>query len=202
MGSDGVMTNESPQLQFRPVTPDRWQDLETLFGPHGADGGCWCMWFRLRRRDFDRNSGEQNRQAMRGIVDSGEVPGLLAYAAGEPVGWVSLSPREKFPHLEHSRTLKRVDDQPVWSVVCFVVDKRFRGQGLMAKLLSAGIDYARERGAKIVEAYPMELKGGLTGYAGYTGIASTFRKAGFVEVLQRSQDQPIMRYFIEEAKTP
>ena len=196
------MKDRAPSLDFHPVTPERWQDLERLFGEHGADGGCWCMWFRLRRRDFDRNSGKENRRAMKGIVDSGEVPGLLAYAGGEPVGWVSLSPREKFPHLENSRTLKRVDDQPVWSVVCFVVDGRFRGQGLMAKLLSAGIDYARERGAKIVEAYPVELKGGLTGYTGYTGIASTFRKAGFVEVLRRSQDRPIVRYYIEEAKTP
>jgi GNAT superfamily N-acetyltransferase len=195
------MTSKLPPLWLHPVTPDRWRDLERLFGEHGAYGGCWCMWFRLRRRDFDRNSGEQNKLAMRGIVDSGEVPGLLAYAGSEPVGWVSLGPREKFPHLEHSRTLKRVDEQPVWSVVCFVVDKRFRGQGLMAKLLSAAIDYARERGAKIIEAYPVELKGDLTGYFGYTGIASTFRKAGFVEVLRRSEDRPIMRYFIEEAKT-
>ena len=189
-------------LEFHPLTPDRWRDLETLFGPDGADGGCWCMWFRLRRRDFDRNSGEQNRQAMKGIVDSGEVPGLLAYAGGEPVGWVSLSPRDKYPHLEHSRTLGRVDDQPVWSIVCFVVDKRFRGQGLMAKLLSAAIDDARERGARIVEAYPVELKGAPTGYSGYSGIASTLRKVGFVEVLRRSQDRPIMRCLIEGAKTP
>jgi GNAT superfamily N-acetyltransferase len=195
------MKDRAPSLELHPVTPDRWRDLETLFGPEGADGGCWCMWFRLRRRDFDRNSGKENRRAMKGIVDSGEVPGLLAYAAGEPVGWVSLSPRDKYPHLEHSRKLKRVDDEPVWSIVCFVVDKRLRGQGLMTKLLSAAIDYARERGATIVEAYPVELKGGLTGYSGYTGIASTFRKAGFVEVLRRSQDRPIMRYFIEEAKT-
>ncbi len=130
------------------------------------------------------------------------MPGLLAYAGGQPVGWVSLSPRERFPHLEHSRTLKRVDDQPVWSIVCFVVDQRFRRQGLMAKLLSAAIDYARERGAKIVEAYPIEPKGDLTGYSGYTGIVSTFRKAGFMEVLRRSQDRPIMRYYIEESKKP
>lgn len=195
------MTLRKDDLDFHPVTPDRWHDLETLFGPQGADGGCWCMWFRLRRREFDRSSGEQNRQAMRGIVESGEVPGLLAYAGGEPIGWVSLGPRERFPHLEHSRTLKRVDEQPVWSVVCFVVDKRFRRQGLMRKLLSAAINYARERGTRIVEAYPVEPNGGLTGYSGYTGIASTFRKAGFVEVLRRSRDRPIMRYFIEEAKT-
>ncbi len=185
-----------PDLEIHPVTPERWRDVETLFGPEGADGGCWCMWFRLRRRDFGRSSGERNRQAMKDIVDSGEAPGLLAYAGGEPVGWVSLSPREKLPHLEHSRKLKRVDDQPVWSVVCFVVDERFRRQGLMTKLLQAAIDYARQRGAKIVEAYPVEPRGRLADGAGYTGIASVFRKAGFVEVLRRAKHQPIMRYFV------
>jgi GNAT superfamily N-acetyltransferase len=185
-----------PDLEIHPVSPERWRDLETLFGPEGADGGCWCMWFRLRRRDFGRSSGEQNRQAMKDIVDSGEAPGLLAYAGGEPVGWVSLSPREKLPHLEHSRKLKRVDDQPVWSIVCFVVDGRFRRRGLMTKLLQAAIDYARQRGAKIVEAYPVEPRGRLADGAGYTGIASVFRKAGFVEVLRRVKHQPIMRYLV------
>jgi GNAT superfamily N-acetyltransferase len=196
------MRDTPSNVEFHPVTPERWGDLERLFGEHGAYGGCWCMWFRLRRRDFDRNSGEQNRQAMRDIVDSGGVPGLLAYAGDEPVGWASLSPREEFAHLEHSRILWRVDDQPVWSVVCFVVDERFRGQGLMTELLQASIDYARQRGARIVEGYPVEPRKRLTGYSGFAGVASTFRRAGFVEVARRSPDRAIMRYYIEgiEAK--
>lgn len=190
------MNSKTPDLQFQPLTPDRWRDFETLFGPSGAYGGCWCMWPRLRRKEFDRNSGKQNRQAMKEAVDSGEEPGLLAYSGGEPVGWVALAPRERYAHLEHSRSLKRVDDQPVWSIVCFVVDKRARGQGMMAKLLSAAVAYARRRGATIVEGYPAEPHGKLSGYAGYTGIVSTFRKAGFVDVARRSERQPIMRYYI------
>ncbi|MBF8286549.1 MAG: GCN5-related N-acetyltransferase [Dehalococcoidia bacterium] len=189
------MNGGQPDLQFQPLTPDRWRDFETLFGPSGAYGGCWCMWPRLRRKEFDRNSGKQNRQAMKEAVDSGEEPGLLAYSGGEPVGWVALAPRERYAHLEHSRTLKRVDDQPVWSIACFVVDKRARGGGMMAKLLSAAVDYAARRGATIVEGYPAEPQGKLSGYAGYTGIVSTFRKAGFVEVARRSEGQPIMRFY-------
>ncbi len=192
------MTSETPDLQFQPLTPDRWRDFETLFGPSGAYGGCWCMWPRLRRKEFASNSGEQNKEAMKEAVDSGEEPGLLAYSAGEPVGWVALAPRERYAHLEHSRSLKRVDDKPVWSIVCFVVDKRARGQGMMVKLLSAAVDYAARRGATVVEGYPVEPKGKLSGYAGYTGIVSTFRKAGFVEVARRSEGQSIMRYYISQ----
>ena len=134
---------------------------------------------------------------MKSIVDSGEVPGILAYARSEPVAWCSVAPRERFGSLERSRTLKRVDDQPVWSIVCFFVAKPFRGQGLMVTLLQAAIGYALDHGAKIVEGYPVEPRKALSGYSGYTGIASAFLKAGFVEVVRRSGHQPIMRYYIE-----
>ena len=194
-----VMKGETPDLECHPLTPERWGDFETLFGPKGAYGGCWCMWPRLRSKDFRGKSGAQNKQAMRDAVDSGEEPGLLAYGGGEPIGWVALAPRERYALLEHSRTLKRVDDRPVWSIVCFVIDKRARGRGMMAKLLSAAVDYAARHGATIVEAYPVEPAGKLTGYSGFTGIASTFRRAGFVEV-RASQQQPVMRYYVGGAQ--
>ncbi len=190
------MKERSPDLEVHPVTPERWPDLEKLFGPCGADGGCWCMWFRLRRMEFDRNSGKENKRALKQLVDSGEPPGLLGYVDGEPAGWVSLAPRKRFAHLEHSRKLKKVDERPVWSIVCFVIAKSHRGQGLMTKLLSAALDYARDHGATIVEGYPVEPEGRLTGFAGYTGIASAYRKAGFVEVARPSNHQLIMRYSV------
>ena len=187
-----------PKLEYHPVTPERWADLERLFGKHGADGGCWCMWWRLTRSQFAEQVGEKNRLALKGIVDSGEVPGLLAYADGEPVAWCSLEPREAYPSLERSRTLKRVDDKPVWSIVCFFVAKPFRGRGLMVPFLAAAVEYARARGAKIVEGYPIEPQKRLSVSSGYTGVASAYRKAGFVEVMRRTARQPITRYFIEE----
>ena len=173
-----------------------WPNFESLHGPVVAYGGCWYMWPRLRRKEFDANSGAENKEAMKEAADSDEEPGLLAYNGGEPVGWVALAPRESYALLEHSRTLKRVDDQAVWSIVCFVVDKRVRGRGMMTELLSAAVEHARRHGATIVEGYPVEPKGALSGYSGYTGIVSTFRKAGFVEVARRSERQPIMRYYI------
>jgi GNAT superfamily N-acetyltransferase len=187
-----------PELAFYPVTTERWADFETLFGPRGAVGGCWCMWFRLKRAEFDRQKGEGNRQAMKTIVASGEIPGLLAYDRGQPVAWCSVAPRAAFPVLDRSRNLKPVDDQPVWSVVCFFVARPYRRQGLTVQLLQASVDYARQNGASIVEGYPVEPKRGETADVfAYTGLPSAFLKAGFVEVARRSETRPIMRYFVD-----
>jgi GNAT superfamily N-acetyltransferase len=182
-------------LEFHPVTPDRWSDLETLFGPRGACGGCWCTYWRMSRSEFNLLKGEGNRQLLMSIVDSGEVPGLLAYHAGKPVGWVSLEPRPAFPALARSRILKPVDEKPVWSVVCFFVAKAYRRKGMTVSLLKAAVEYARQQGAEVVEGYPVEPKqGSVPDPFVYTGLASAFRQAGFEEVLRRSETRPIMRY--------
>lgn len=187
-------------LDVRPLTPDRWPDLEALFGPRGAYGGCWCMWFRLTRREFQERQGEGNREALRSIVGSGEVPGLLAYADGRPVGWCSVEPREAFPSLDRSRILKRVDGRPVWSIVCFYVARGYRRRGVMAALIRAAVRHAADRGAEIVEGYPVEpRKDRMPDSYAYTGLAEAFRRAGFTEVVRRSETRPIMRYVVRSA---
>ena len=105
-------------MEFHPLTAERWADFEELFGPKGAYGGCWCMWWRLSRREFEDQQGEGNRRAMKAIVESGHVPGILGYLDGKPVAWCSVSPREQYASLNRSRILKRIDDTPVWSIVC------------------------------------------------------------------------------------
>lgn len=186
-------------LEFHPLTPKRWTDLEKLFGERGACGGCWCMWWKLKRSEFMRQRGEANRKALKVIVDSGEIPGIIAYANSEPVGWCAVAPRQAYPALERSRILKRVDDKPVWSVVCFFVAKPFRRKGLTVKLLTAAIEHVRKNGGKIIEGYPVEpKKARMPDPFAYTGLVSAFRKAGFVEVLRRSESRPIMRYNIGE----
>ena len=186
-----------PRLQFHTLTPDRWDDLEKLFGKRGACGGCWCMWWKLKRSEWSRQKGEGNRKAFKKIVVSGAVPGLLAYAGREPVGWCAIEPRAGYPALERSRTLKRVDDAPVWSVTCFFVAKPFRRHGVTAGLLRAAVAHARRHGGRIVEGYPVEpRKGEAADVFLYTGLASTFLKAGFREVLRRSPSRPIMRRVI------
>ena len=183
------------RLEFRPLTPERWADLEALFGPRGACAGCWCMWWRVKRSVFDRGRGPGNKRRMKRIVASGDVPGLVAYARREPVGWISLAPRPQFPVLDRSRVLAPVDEKPVWSVVCFFVAKGYRGQGVATKLLEAGVKYARQRGAKIVEGYPYKPpKGRLPDAFAWTGTVAAFREAGFREAARGSASRPIMRY--------
>jgi GNAT superfamily N-acetyltransferase len=178
----------------RPVTPSRWQDLETLFGDRGAVAGCWCMWWRLPAKEWSENAYEGNRRSMRALVERGSRPGLLAYRDGAPVGWVSIAPREEFSRIERSRTLGPVDDAKVWSIVCFYIHRNERGVGVGSALLEAAVDEAAKRGAKIVEAYPVDPRGGKTSNgSAFTGLESMFRKAGFVEIARRSAGRPIMR---------
>jgi GNAT superfamily N-acetyltransferase len=124
------------------------------------------------------------------------LPGLLAYEGGDPVAWVSLGPREAFASLERSRILKRVDGEPVWSIVCFYIPKAQRGKGLTGLLIEAAVEHARGLQAPpaVLEAYPVDPRGKRVVDAfAYTGFASTFRRAGFSEAARRSPTRPIMR---------
>jgi GNAT superfamily N-acetyltransferase len=192
------MAARSDQLEFQPLTPNRLGDLELLFGERGACGGCWCMYWRLTRAQYNIGKGEKNRRAMKAIVQAGETPGILAYADGEPVAWCSVAPRESFSALDRSRILKPVDDRAVWSVACLFVDKKHRRQGLSVKLLKAAIDFVGKRGGRIIEGYPVEPKKDQPDAFVWTGLASAFIKAGFKEVERRSESRPIMRYEIRK----
>jgi GNAT superfamily N-acetyltransferase len=182
------------RLTFHPLTPARWDDFERLFGERGACGGCWCMWWRLKRSQFEKKKGAGNKRAMKAMVRNGEVPGILAYAGKEPIGWCAVAPREDYGTLERSRILKPVDDQPVWSVVCFFVERAHRGSGVSVELLKAAVAHAERHGAQIVEGYPVEPKQDRMPDAfAWFGLASAFERAGFEEVARRSPTRPIMR---------
>ena len=182
------------KFQYHSLTPGRWGDLEALFGERGACGGCWCMWWRLKRSEFEKQKGEKNKAAFKAVVDSGDAPGILAYANGSPIGWCAIAPRETYSALERSRVLKRLDDKPVWSIVCLFIAKPYRRKGVSVELLKAAADYVRNRGGTIVEGYPIEPRTGATPDAfAWTGLASAFLKAGFVECERRSETRPIMR---------
>lgn len=189
------MTPGLPKIQFHPATPDRWHDIEWLFGERGACAGCWCMWWRLSRSEWSRNKGNRNRKALRNLVCSGAEPGVVAYADGKPAGWCAIAPRQEYPSLERSRILKPVDEQRVWSVTCFFVSRHFRRKGLSGQLLKAAVDFARDKGAHIVEGYPHDQTHATADVFVFTGLASAFRKAGFKEVARRSKTRPIMRSY-------
>jgi GNAT superfamily N-acetyltransferase len=185
-------------MEFYPLTPDRWPDFEELFGVRGACGGCWCMWWRIKRSEFEREKGEGNKNAMKAIVDSGTIPGILAYDGKKPVAWCSVAPRDEFSVLARSRILSPIDSHPVWSVVCFFVGKNYRYKGLTVKLLKAAIEYVKENGGKIVEGHPIEPKRKpWPAVFASTGLFAAFKNAGFKECTRRSETRPIMRYYIE-----
>ena len=190
-------------LEILPLTADRFADLDGLFAT-GDPRWCWCMYFRARGRSWANSSAASNRADLEGLTsksdDSGGVaPGLVAYRDGAAIGWVSLAPREDYERLAFSKMLRPVDDRPVWSIVCFVVAGRERGKGVATALLDAAIEYARERGATMLEAYPIhESRGRVSSDAAYTGTQGMFERAGFevAELRQwnaTSPPRPIMR---------
>jgi GNAT superfamily N-acetyltransferase len=189
------MTSE---LSFKPLKRNLWTDLEELFGPSGACAGCWCMFWKLRGKEYEEAKGYETRQMHKSIIDSGTVTGLLAYLHGEVVGWIAVEPRSAYPRLEHSRALKPLDNQPVWSITCFFVAKHFRRNGITVELLQAAVDHVRRQGGKIVEGYPVDVKDSMAASSLYTGIASVFQQAGFYEVARRTPTRPIFRFIIEE----
>jgi GNAT superfamily N-acetyltransferase len=187
------------KLTFEALTPEHWPQFEKLFGERGACGGCWCMLWRLAPKEFEAQKGSANKQAMKAIVQSGEMPGVLAFADDKAIGWCALAPRETYPSLGRSRVLKAVDDKPVWSVSCLFIDKSHRKQGVSSALLRAAAEHARAHGATLVEGYPVEPKAGqdIPAAFAWTGIPKAFRRAGFTEVARRSATRPIMRLELE-----
>ncbi len=189
------MSARTPKPRVVPLTPGRWKDFEKLFGPRGACAGCWCMEPRQTRSEWEQCKGEPNRRRMKRLVEKGKrPPGLLAYLGREPVGWISVEPREVFSKLARSRVLAPVDDEPVWSIVCFFVDRRYRRRGLSVALIEGAVDYARKKGARIIEGYPVEpKKKSMPPVFAFTGLAAAYRRARFQEVARRSETRPIMR---------
>lgn len=197
------MTTEAHHLAVRPLTPERLPDLAALFGQGGDPKWCWCAYFRLRSVDFSTGSAEANREvleeATHALANQGRAPGLIAYRDGEAVGWVSLGPRADYERLGHSRILAPLDDRPVWSIVCFVVARRARRQGIANALLDAAVEYARQHGATLLEAYPVDAGGERIPAANaYRGTLAMFERAGFEVVARRranraSPERPIVR---------
>src|SRR5215211_3571513 len=140
-------------FEAHPVTKERWPDLVELFD-RPIVRTCFCMFYR--KVGAGTGAGVKNRRAMKSLVDRGSVPGLIGYEDGVPVAWVSLGPREDYAKLRRSSVMKPVDDRPVWSIVCFFVDREARGRSLSQRMLEEAVDYARSRGARLVEAYPVD----------------------------------------------
>jgi ribosomal protein S18 acetylase RimI-like enzyme len=136
---------------------------------------------------------QANRAGLRALIDAGARPGLIGYHGKVPVGWVAIGPREDYAKLERSPVMKPVDEKPVWSIVCFVVPAEYRGQGVARALLAGAVAYARERGATLVEAYPVDKPARTNDEYMWFGAKSMYDRAGFEEVARRKPQRPIVR---------
>lgn len=182
-------------FQVYPATSERWDDLRALLAEQGS---CWCMYYRLHARDFTQSHSAERCEMLKTLVDAGQVPGLLTYDGDLAVGWVSLAPREQYVRLERSRIMRALDDQPVWSLVCYYVRRSHRGRGVSSILTAAALDWAKEQGARIVEAYPaVSASGERVQHHTWFNFTAALAEFGFVEVARPTPERAVMRYYIE-----
>lgn len=182
-----------------PLTPDRWDDLEAIFNAKGCSiaRGCWCMYYRRSGKSADLRVGEtqsaRNRSDLMALAASDQPPGLIGYQDDVPIGWISLGPRQDFAKLARSPVMKPIDELPVWSIVCFVVPSEYRKQGVARALLAGAVEYARQRGARLLEAYPVDKAEPSAGESSWFGSKAMYDAAGFEEVARRKPARPMVR---------
>lgn len=180
-------------IRCHPLTRSRWDDLERVFGPNGANSGCWCMWFRRPRKEWQAEHGAGNRDAFKGLVEAGAPLGVLAYVGGTPAGWCAVAPREDYQTLAKSRLFPPTGEAGLWAISCLFVHREFRRTGLSRPLIEGAVAYAKKHGARTVEAYPVVAEDRADPARGFHGFAEVFRQAGFEEVDRPSATRARMR---------
>ena len=196
--------NEDPgladELTFAPLTAANWAAFTMLFGAKGACGNCWCMSFRLKKADFEEGKTDDgNKERMHALVRENKPTGLMAFYQGQAVGWCAFAPREDFLKLQNSRVHKPIDEEKVWSVPCFFIDKAFRRMGISVLLLKGLITYAREQGIRIIEAYPtIPTQEKLPDTFAWIGLYKSFERAGFEIVDRTSKNRPMVRFYTDK----
>lgn len=192
--------SKTGQLTYSPLTPENWDQFVELFGEKGACGGCWCMYFRLPKREYSEGTKNGiNKQRIENLVSDKKPAGMIAFDEnGKAIAWAALAPRADFARFERSRVHKSIDDAAVWSIPCLFVDKKHRKKGVSVALLNGVIEYARASGIDILEAYPVvPTAGKLPDTFAYYGLYSAFEKAGFRIVDETSKNRPMVRYYVK-----
>lgn len=187
------------QITIEPFTADRFDDAEHALSGGGDGRSCQCQWWMLTSKEWENTSSHERAELLRAEVHAGPPPALIAYIDGDAAGWVRVGPRTAQVRLARTRNFAKStqepwDDADVWAVSCFVVRKEHRREGLNAALLDAAIAYARDSGARVLEAYPIDPHVGRKKSANelFHGVVSTFRDAGFREVARPRADLAIM----------
>ena len=190
-------------LEIRGLKTTDWPNIESLFGEHGACGGCWCMTWRLPRggKLYEENKGAPNRRRFRQLVEKGNAHGLLAFEAGKAIGWCSVGPKSEFPKLENSRVLKVPAVGNDWAVLCFYIQRNHRGRRVASKMLAEAINYARQNDATILDGFPAQHAAGksLPAAFAWTGVPEIFAACGFKHIPREGTDRPLYRIEFSQA---
>jgi GNAT superfamily N-acetyltransferase len=186
------------QIKLEPLSVDNWDKLEDLFGSKGACGNCWCMSFRLNKKEFEAGKvNEGNKISMKSLVWSNKPTGVLALYEDKAIAWLALAPREDFIRLKKSRIHKPIDDLEVWSIPCTFISKPYRRKGLSVALLNGVIEYARSKHIIALEAYPtLPTTDKLPEAFLWVGLFKSFERAGFKIVDRTSKNRPMVRYLL------
>lgn len=184
--ADVAIVDSMQKITFHEVDASGWDDLERLFESRGGPKSCWCMVWRAGPKTA---KGPDRKAAIRRYVRESVPIGLLGYASGEPVAWCSIAPKMTYRDLGGPTNVSELPEE-VWSLVCFFVRRDFRGRGLTKQIIEAAVESAASRGAKVVEAYPVEA--GSPSYR-FMGYVSTFSAAGFHEVGRAGTRRHVMR---------
>jgi GNAT superfamily N-acetyltransferase len=186
-------------IVVRPASADRWTDVERVMQTPGDPEACWCQVFRVPRDDWDARPVEENRTDLRGLVEAGLRPGLVAYDGEDAVAWCSVAPLEQLVRISGSpyfATARPPDDDVAdrWAVPCFVVREEARGSGLVDTLLAAAVDFAREQGASGVEGYPLDVEAAehVTPDELFGGTVAAFEQAGFQRLAGLGPSRAVM----------
>lgn len=192
-------------LRLQSLTPKLWDALEDLFGPGGACGGCWCMFWRQPRGEpWSEVRGEEARRRLRVLVESGEARGVLAFAGDLPIGWCAVGHKSEFPRLERSPSLGDREGAQAHAIPCFYVRKGWRRQGVARALLRAGIGLLAGEGAQAIEGYPLVPRSDGDPHPAamaWTGTLGMFLDAGFSHVVHRpAGKQRVVLHVVQEQR--
>lgn len=187
-----------PAITTATATAERWDDVQHALSGGGDGRSCQCAWFTLTNAEFDRTTVDERRDLLRGEVEAAPPPGLVAYVDGEAAGWVRVGPRTVQRRIASTRAIvtstpEPLDDESVWAITCFVVRKEHRGLGVNAELLRSAVDLAREHGARVIEAYPVDASvGKVRPNDLYHGALSTYLAAGFSQTAAPKPGRPLV----------
>lgn len=184
------------KFDVKPVTADLAEDAEASFAASPESAGCFCTWFLIPVAQYHAGGARANKTIFRDLLrTSASAVGLLAYAAGEPIGWCAAGPRSRFKRALRVPSFKGrnpSEDESVWLVPCFNVRKDFRRQGVSSALLDGAVKLARKDGAKAIEGFPF-ARGAKLGRESMVGVEAVFESCGFVATRRPSATRVVMR---------